>query len=97
LQVSAQVTNTGERAGRELAQLYVRDMVASLTRPVRELKGFMHLALKPGETRRVSFELNEESLVFTRADGSRGVEPGQFRVWIAPDSARGLQGEFVLE
>jgi beta-glucosidase len=96
LEISTEVTNTGEREGRELAQLYVRDLVGSLTRPVRELKGFQRLDLQPGETRRMSFQLNEESLTFTRADGSQGVEPGEYQVWIAPDSSRGLRGEFQL-
>lgn len=96
LEISADVTNTGGRAGSELAQLYVRDMVGSLTRPIRELKGCQRLALQPGETRRVSFTLTENDLVFTRANGSRGVEPGKFQVWIAPDSRSGLQGEFRL-
>lgn len=96
LEVSVEVTNTGKHAGSELVQLYVRDLVGSLTRPVRELKGFRRIELQPGETRRVAFALTEEMLAFTRADGSRGVEPGRFHVWIAPDSAGGLCGEFSL-
>lgn len=96
LSVSAQITNLGPRAGSSLAQLYVRDLVGSLTRPVRELKGFQRLELQPGESRRVSFDLNEEMLAFTRADGTRGVEPGRFQVWIAPDSASGEAAEFRL-
>lgn len=96
LEVSAEVTNTGKRAGKELVQFYVRDLVGSLTRPVRELKGFQHVTLNPGETRRVTFTLTEEALAFTRADGTKGVEPGNFHVWIAPDSQSGLQGGFKL-
>ena len=96
LEISAEVTNTGKRAGRELAQLYVRDLVGSLTRPVRELKSFQHVDLNPGETRRITFTLTEEALAFTRADGTKGVEPGNFHVWIAPDSQLGLQGSFRL-
>ncbi len=96
LEISAEVTNTGARAGREVVQLYVRDLVGSLTRPVRELKDFQAIELRPGETRRVTFLLREEQLAFTRADGGRGVEPGRFHVWVAPDSQRGLQGEFRL-
>ena len=96
LELSADVTNTGNRAGRELAQLYVRDLVGSLTRPIRELKGFQHVGLNPGETRRVTFTLKEEVLAFTRADGTKGTEPGNFHVWIAPDSQSGLRGEFRL-
>ncbi len=96
ISISAEVTNTGKRAGNELIQLYVRDLVGSLTRPVRELKGFQRLELQPGETRRVTFTLTEEMLAFTRSDGSKGVEPGGFHVWIAPNSASGLRGEFRL-
>lgn len=96
LQVSADVTNTGSRAASEVVQLYIRDLIGSLTRPVRELKGIQRIALQPGATRRVTFTLNESDLAFTRADGVFGVEPGRFHVWIAPDSASGLQGEFKL-
>lgn len=96
LEISAEITNIGARAGTEVVQLYVRDLVGSLTRPIRELKGFQRITLQPGETRRVSFTLREENLAFTRADGTFGVEPGSFDVWIAPDSESGLQGEFRL-
>ena len=96
VEISADVSNIGQRAGNELAQLYVRDRVGSLTRPMRELKGFRRMELKPGETCRVTFTLREEDLAFTRADGTRGVEPGSFHVWIAPDSSSGLQGKFRL-
>jgi beta-glucosidase len=96
LTIQAEVTNTGAHPGNELVQLYVRDLVGSLTRPVRQLKGFQHLELQPGETRQVSFKLTEEMLAFTRADGIYGVEPGKFHVWIAANSASGLRGEFRL-
>jgi beta-glucosidase len=96
LEVSADITNSGNRAGNELAQLYVRDLVGSLTRPIRELKGFQRVQLQPGETRRVTFTLEEEALAFTRADGTKGVETGKFHVWIAPNCQAGLQGEFKL-
>jgi beta-glucosidase len=96
VQISAQVTNTGPRVGVAVAQLYVRDLVGSLTRPVRELKGFQRLSLAPGESQRVSFLIKEEDLAFTRADGTRGVEPGQFQAWIAPDSSAGSPVEFRL-
>ncbi len=91
------MTNSGPRPGREVVQLYVRDLVGSLTRPVRELKDFQAIELRPGETRRVTFELRPEQLAFTRADGRRGLEPGRFHVWVAPHSQGGLQGEFWLE
>jgi len=96
IRVSAGVTNIGDVSGDALAQLYVRDMVGSLTRPVRELKGFQRIRLEPGERGRVAFTLREEDLAFTRADGTHGVEPGRFQVWIAPDSATGLPAEFRL-
>lgn len=94
--VSADVTNVGSRVGTEVVQLYVRDVVGSLTRPIRELKDFQRVQLQPGETRRITFHLLEDSLAFTRADGRHDVEPGLFHVWIAPDSQRGLRGEFRL-
>ncbi|MCX7858758.1 glycoside hydrolase family 3 N-terminal domain-containing protein [Chloroflexus sp.] len=96
LEVSALITNVGEQAGTEVVQLYVRDLVGSLTRPVRELKGFQRITLQPGEARRVMFTLREEDLAFTRADGSWGTEPGRFKVWIAPHCEAGLEGEFEL-
>jgi beta-glucosidase len=96
MSISAEITNTGEQAGSELVQLYVRDLVGSLTRPVRELKGFQKVELQPGESRRITFTLTEEMLSFTRADGTKGVEPGRFQVWIAPDSTSGLSGDFTL-
>ncbi|WP_298821393.1 glycoside hydrolase family 3 N-terminal domain-containing protein [Chloroflexus sp.] len=96
LTVSALITNVGERAGTEVVQLYIRDLVGSLTRPIRELKGFQRMTLQPGESRRVQFTLREEDLAFTRADGSWGAEPGRFKVWIAPHCEAGLEGEFML-
>ena len=96
IRVSADVTNIGQTAGDALAQLYVHDRVGSLTRPVRELKGFQRIRLEPGEQGRVVFTLHEEDLAFTRAGGTHGVEPGRFQVWIAPDSASGVPTEFEL-
>lgn len=86
LTASATITNNGERAGEEVVQLYVRDLVGSVTRPVQELKGFEKIALRPGESRTVSFTLRPEDLAFTRADMSHGWEPGEFQLWIAPSS-----------
>lgn len=96
IDVSVDITNIGSRAGTEVVQLYIRDLVGSLTRPIRELKDFQSVSVQPGETRRVTFHLAEEALAFTRADGKYGVEPGLFHVWVAPDSQRGLRGEFRL-
>lgn len=97
LEVSATVTNTGKRAGTEVVQLYVRDLVGSFTRPVRELKGFQKIELQPGESRTVTFTLTAEDLAFWNAKGRWEAEPGKFQVWIAPDSASGEPAEFVLE
>jgi beta-glucosidase len=96
LEISAQVTNSGARAGVAVAQLYVRDLVGSLTRPVRELKGFQRLALEPGETQAVRFTLTEAHLAFTRADGTHGAEPGRFQAWISEDCVSGLPVGFEL-
>lgn len=96
LQVSADIRNTGEKAGSEVVQFYIRDLVASMTRPVRELKGFQRISLEPGESRRVSFTLHESDLAFWGPNGGYIVEPGRFQVWVAPHSAGGLVGEFTL-
>jgi beta-glucosidase len=94
--VSALVTNTGRRSGEELAQCYVQDCVASITRPVRELKGFARLLLQPGETRKVSFTLGPQELSFYGLDGTRRVEPGAFKVWIGPDCRAALETAFKI-
>ena len=96
LVVSAVVTNSGERAGAEVVQLYVRDLVGSLTRPVKELKGFQKITLQPGERQNVCFEIPVYDLGFTGLDMNYTVEPGDFKVWIGPDSARGLEGDFTI-
>jgi beta-glucosidase len=90
---SAVIRNTGSRAGEEIVQLYIRDRVASVSRPVRELRNFRRVALGPGESKRVEFNLTPRDLQFW--DGCAWiVEPGTFDVWIAPDAASGLQGSF---
>jgi beta-glucosidase len=94
LTVSADVANTGRVEGEEIVQLYTRQLAASLTRPVRELKGFERLHLKPGEKRTVEFRLPAADLAFYNEEGKLATEPGEFHVWIAPDSARGLRGDF---
>ena len=95
-EISALVTNRGPRAGVAVPQLYVRDLVGSLTRPVRELKGFQRLALAAGESQRASFTRTEADLAFTRADGTRGVEPGLFQAWVSADCASGRPVEFQI-
>ena len=96
LTASVTVTNSGARDGEEVVQLYVRDLVGSVTRPVKELKGFEKISLKKGEKRTVRFTLTDADLAFTRADMSRGSEPGQFKLWIGPSSAEGHEASFEL-
>jgi beta-glucosidase len=96
LTASVTVTNTGKRAGEEVVQLYVRDLVGSVTRPVKELKGFRKVLLKPGEARTITFPLSDRDLAFHRADMSYGAEPGDFRLWIGPSSAEGSETAFTL-
>jgi beta-glucosidase len=94
--VSANITNSGLREGVETAQFYIRDMVASVAQPVRKLKGFERVALKPGETRIVSFTLRRSDLAFYNEHLQLVTEPGRFQVWIAPDATHGAPGEFEL-
>lgn len=96
LTASAVLTNTGKRAGTEIVQLYIRDPAASVTRPVRELKGFQRVTLAPGESRRISFRLTPELLSFTGRDMQTVLEPGEFRVWIGGNSDASLQARFDM-
>lgn len=94
--VSATVTNTGDRTGVEVVQLYVQDWVGQVTRPVRELKGFQRITLEPGESRRVTFEVPVSTLGFHGLDMTYVVEPGDFRVWVGPNAYEGLAGAFEV-
>ena len=96
LTASVTVTNSGARAGEEVVQLYVRDLVGSVTRPVKELKGFEKIMLKRGEKRTVRFMLTDADLAFTRQDMSWGSEPGQYKLWVGPSSAVGSEASFTL-
>jgi beta-glucosidase len=96
LTVSAQITNVGEREGEEVPQLYIHDRVASLTRPVRELKGFKKIKLAPGASTTVSFTLTRRDLQFVGQDLQWVAEPGDFDVWIASSSAAGVPVRFTL-
>jgi beta-glucosidase len=94
---SAEITNTGSVTGTEIVQLYIRDLVGQVTRPVKELKGFRRITLNPGETQRVTFSLGPEDLAFASMADTPVLEPGQYHVWIGPSSAEGLQGSFNLD
>lgn len=92
--ISAELSNRGDVEAEEVVQLYTRDLVGSITRPVKELKGFQRVRLKPGETRTVNFELGTEDLSFSGRDGQRIVEPGLFHAWIGGTSDAALRTEF---
>jgi len=84
--IAVKVTNTGKVAGEEVVQLYVRDLVGSVTRPIKELKGFQKILLQPGETRTVTFTLKAHDLSFYRKDMTFGMEPGEFEIMTGGDS-----------
>lgn len=94
--VTASIKNSGERAGTEVVQLYVRDLVGSVTRPVKELKGFQRMTLEPGAEQTVRFEVPVEGLGFWGIDMRYAVEQGIFKVWIGSSSIEGLEGEFEV-
>jgi len=96
LTVSANVANTGTRAADEIVQLYIRDLAASVSQPVKELKGFQRVHLAAGEARNVTFSLTSADLAFYNQRMQLVTEPGRFQVWIAPDSTGGLRGEFTV-
>jgi beta-glucosidase len=81
-----EVTNTGDRAGAEVAQMYIRDTVSSVTRPVKELKGFQKLWLQPGETKTVALDITSESLAFYDINMKYVVEPGDFEIMVGNSS-----------
>jgi len=94
LTVSVEVENTGKRAGDEVVQLYIRDPVASMTRPVKELKGFQRVSLQPGQKRRVEFVLGPEHLGFWNGEMRYVVEPGEFQVMVGANSVDVLEAKF---
>lgn len=107
LKASCVITNTGSTAAVAVPQLYIRDLVGSLTRPVRELKGFQRVSIPAGESRTVTFELTAEDLAYWHlaegvtlgADGAyvHTAESGDFHVWIAPNAAEGQPAKFTLK
>ena len=96
LTVSVDVQNTGQHAGDEVVQLYIRDLVASMTRPVKELKGFQRVTLQPGETRRVEFTLTRDQLAFWNREMHFVVEPGEFQVMVGANSQDVIETKFEL-
>jgi beta-glucosidase len=96
VEVSVEVANTGDRAGTETVQLYLRDLVAEVTRPVMELKAFRQVELRPGERRTVSFTLGLDDYGYLTAEGETTVEPGRHRVFVGGSSAETLEAPFHL-
>jgi beta-glucosidase len=94
VRVSVDVTNTGARAGDEVVQLYVRDDAASVARPVRELRGFRRVTLRPGETRTVELVLRPTDLALYRLDMRQVVEPGTFTLWAGGSSDAALTATY---
>ena len=96
LTVTCDLTNTGKRSAVEVAQLYVRDLTASVTRPVKELKGFRRVKLDRGQTVKLKFKLSTDDLAFYNNKGELKMEPGKFQLWVGPNAARGLQADFAV-
>jgi beta-glucosidase len=96
IEATVTVKNTGTVAGEEVVQLYIRDLVGSVTRPVKELKGFRKILLKAGESAKVNFIVTEEDLRFYRADMSWGSEPGKFEIYIGTNSQDVKKQSFEL-
>ncbi len=97
LVVSVTVSNTGATAGEEVVQLYTRDVVGSLTRPLKELKGFQKIYLEPGASKLLQFRLTAGDLAFVNGKLERMAEPGEFRVMVGPDSAHLEEKTFTLK
>ncbi len=94
--ISAELTNRGDVAAEEVVQLYIRDLVGSVTRPVRELKGFRRVRLQPGQTMKVDFKLHTDDLAFYGRHMQLTTEPGQFHAWIGGSSETQLRTDFHI-
>ncbi|MEG1545754.1 MAG: beta-glucosidase BglX [Bacteroides sp.] len=97
LTVSVTVTNTGAMDGEEVVQLYVQDLVGSVTRPVRELKGFRKVMIKAGESKEVKFTLTAADLAFTRGDNTWGTEVGNYKLYVGTNSEDTQTALFALD
>ena len=88
MKVSVTVTNTGKRAGDEIVQLYIRDLVSSVTRPIMELKDFRRISLRPGESKTVEFVITPDKLSFLDLNMKSIVEPGWFDLMVGTSSVK---------
>ena len=96
VQVTFTLANTGTCGGTEVVQIYVRDLVGSITRPVKELKHFERITLEAGESRTLTVGIPVQDLAFVGLDGVKKVEPGEFQLWVAGDSASGKPVSFEV-
>lgn len=94
---SVNVKNTGNYAGEEVVQCYIRDLVGSVTRPVKQLKSFEKVMIQPGESKTITFEIGPEMLAFHRLDMSYGTEPGDFKIFIGTNSRDVKEAGFTLK
>jgi len=97
LNVTAVVTNSGNTIGTETVQLYIRDITGSIVRPIRELKDFVQIELKPKESKTVQFSIPVSEFAFYNDKMELKTEPGDFKVWIASHAENGLEGDFKIE
>ena len=97
ISVSFTLANTGKYDADEVVQVYVRDLVGSVTRPVKELKGFERVSLRAGEKRSMTLTVPVDELAFWGLDGKKKVEPGDFQLWVAGDSASGAPLSFKVQ
>lgn len=96
IQIQAEITNIGTFTAEEVVQLYIRDVVASVTRPTRELKGYKKVTLEPGQSKTVRFDIHTDELAFHNRNMELSAEPGLFHAWIGSDSTADLKTEFTL-
>lgn len=93
---SVRVKNIGLRSGEDVIQLYIRDLAASVVRPVKELKGFRKVFLEAGEEKKIKFVITEKELGFLREDGTWGTEPGKYVLWIGDSSSTENSAKFII-
>jgi beta-glucosidase len=97
LQVTVQLTNTGQKAGYEVAQLYIRQMTASIVQPIKALKAFKRVYLQPGEVKTLQFTLTDKDFSFYDGEGNVHIEPGAFKVFVGGNSHDVLEKDFTLK
>jgi beta-glucosidase len=96
IEITASVTNTGNREGDEVAQLYLREDTSSVETPARSLKAFSRIHLKPQETRTIVFQVPQEQLAVWNAERKWAIEPGNYTIWVGGSSSASLAANFVL-